>query len=92
MRVSDTIRRLLEQGLLPQSLTIEDESHRHEGHGGAKPSGETHFNVTIIAAAFAGKSRVARHRMVFELLAELMDNPVHALALTTLTPQEAASR
>ncbi len=92
MRVSEIIRIKLEQGLSPISLEIVDESHRHEGHGGSRPSGETHFNVTIISEAFAGKSRVARHRMVFEIVKDLMDAPVHALALSTLTPTEAASR
>ncbi len=92
MRVSEIIRTKLEQGLAPTSLEIIDESHRHEGHSGSKPSGETHFNVTIVSAVFTGKTRVARHRMVFDLLKEQMDNPVHALALSTLTPEEAASR
>ncbi len=92
MSVAETIRARLEQNLAPALLEIIDESHRHAGHSGAKPSGETHFNVVIVAAAFTGKSRVARHRMVFEILQELMDAPVHALALSTLTPEEAASR
>ncbi|MEQ1889549.1 MAG: BolA family protein [Alphaproteobacteria bacterium] len=92
MRISETIRGRLEQGLAPVTLEIVDDSHRHEGHGGARPSGETHFNVVIVSAAFDGKTRVARHRMVFEILKDLMDAPVHALALSTLTPAEAASR
>ena len=92
MRISETIRARLEQGLSPASLEIVDDSHRHEGHGGAKASGETHFNVVIVSAAFEGKTRVTRHRMVFEILKDLMDAPVHALALSTLTPAEAASR
>lgn len=92
MRVIDTIKLRLEESLAPVRLEIVDESHRHEGHGGAKPSGETHFNVVIVSAAFEGKTRIARHRMIFETLKDLMDAPVHALALNTLTPQEAASR
>lgn len=92
MRTAETIRRLLEQKLSPISLEIVDESHRHEGHSGFKPSGETHFNVTIVSEAFAGKSRVTRHRMVYEIVKEQMDAPVHALALSTLTPEEAALR
>jgi BolA protein len=92
MNVAETIRTKLEQSLAPSLLEIVDESHRHAGHSGAKPSGETHFNVVIVSSAFTGFTRVARHRMVFEILKELMDAPVHALALSTHTPEEAASR
>ncbi|MGK2872321.1 MAG: BolA family protein [Alphaproteobacteria bacterium] len=88
MNVADTIRIRLEQKLAPSSLEVVDESHRHEGHSGAKPSGETHFNVVIVSAAFAGKTRIARHRMVFDVLQDLMDAPVHALTLSTRTPDE----
>lgn len=91
MNVADKIRSKLELSLAPALLEIVDDSHRHAGHGGAKPSGETHFNVIVVSEAFAGKSRVLRHRMVYEALKDLMDAPVHALALTTRTPQEAAS-
>ena len=92
MRVSEIIRTKLEESLAPALLEIIDESHRHESHSGSKPSGETHFNVTIVSTAFEGKTQVARHRMVFDLLKEQMDAPIHALALTTLTPKEHASR
>ncbi|MDP1671117.1 MAG: BolA family protein [Alphaproteobacteria bacterium] len=88
MNVADTIRIRLEQMLAPSSLEVVDESHRHEGHSGAKPSGETHFNVVIVSAAFAGKTRIARHRMVFDVLQDLMDAPVHALTLSARTPDE----
>jgi len=92
MRVSEIIRTKLEESLAPALLEIIDESHRHESHSGSKPSGETHFNVTIVSTVFEGKTRVARHRMVFDLLKEQMDAPIHALALTTLTPKEHVSR
>jgi len=91
MSAAETIRTRLEQSLAPTRLEIMDESHRHEGHSGARPSGETHFNVTIVASIFTGKTRVARHRMVFDILSDLMDAPVHALSLSTLTPEEAGS-
>ncbi|MSP43072.1 MAG: BolA family transcriptional regulator [Alphaproteobacteria bacterium] len=91
MSTAETIRARLEQSLAPVRLEIMDESHRHEGHSGARPSGETHFNVTIVASIFTGKTRVARHRMVFDILGDLMDAPVHALSLSTLTPEEAGS-
>jgi len=87
--VADHIRERLSRALTPAALEVVDESHLHKGHMGARPEGETHFRVRIVAQAFAGKPRVARQRLVFKALAELMDNPIHALALTTLTPEEA---
>ncbi|HEX7776323.1 MAG TPA: BolA family protein [Parvibaculum sp.] len=91
MAVADIIRRKLETALAPVQLTIEDESHLHKGHAGHRPGGETHFRVTVISDAFAGVARVQRHRMVTSALAAEMNNPIHALALKTLTPAEAAN-
>ena len=88
-RVADSIRAKLTAGLRPARLDIEDESHRHAGHAGARAEGESHFRVTIVAAAFAGQSRVARQRLVYGLLAEELRTDIHALSLTTLTPEEA---
>ena len=88
-RVAERLRAKLSQGLDPLRLEIEDESHRHAGHAGARPGGESHFRVTIVSAAFAGQSRLARQRLVYGLLdAELRDE-VHALSLVTLAPDEA---
>jgi len=67
---------------------ILDESHRHAGHAGARPEGETHFAVTIVAPAFGGLNRVARQRLVYETLADELATRVHALSLTTLAPDE----
>lgn len=92
MRVVDRIRTKLTEALQPTRLAIRDESHRHAGHVGARPEGETHFHVEVVSAAFAGENRVARQRRVYALLAEEMAGPVHALALTTLTPEEDAAR
>ena len=89
MTVADTIERKLTDALTPDRLEIVDESHRHAGHAGARPEGETHFRVVIVAAAFAGQSRVARQRMVYRVLAAELADRVHALALSTLTPDEA---
>jgi len=86
--VAVRIHAKLTQALAPSRLAVRDESHRHAGHAGARPEGETHFHVEIAAAAFAGKSRIARQRLVYQLLAEELAGPVHALALTTLTPEE----
>jgi BolA family transcriptional regulator, general stress-responsive regulator len=88
MSVADTIRRKLTERFAPMRLEIDDESHRHAGHEGARPDGETHFSVTIVSAAFIGQSRVARQRLVYQTLAEEFAAGVHALSLTTLTPDE----
>ncbi|HYM01559.1 MAG TPA: BolA family protein [Stellaceae bacterium] len=90
MRVADRIQAKLTTALQPTRIAIRDESHRHVGHAGARPEGETHFSVEIVSAAFIGEGRIARQRRVYALLAEEMAGPVHALALTTLTPEEDA--
>jgi BolA family transcriptional regulator, general stress-responsive regulator len=89
-RVADSIRRKLTEGLRPSRLDIVDDSHRHAGHAGARPEGESHFTVTVVSSAFAGQSRVARQRLVYGLLAADLASDVHALSLVTLTPDEAA--
>ena len=88
MSVADAIRRKLTDRFAPTRLDITDESHRHAGHAGARPEGETHFAVSIASAAFAGHSRVARQRLVYQTLAEELATRVHALSLTTWTPDE----
>ena len=88
MPVADTIRHKLTERFAPTRLEIEDQSHRHIGHVGARPGGETHFAVTIVSAAFTGYSRVARQRLVYQTLAAELTTQVHALSLTTLTPDE----
>jgi BolA protein len=89
MTVAETIREKLLAALSPTELTVEDDSHRHAGHSGARPDGETHFSVRVVSEAFAGASRVERQRRVYAALAELMKpDGIHALALTTLTPAE----
>ena len=91
MCMADTIRRKLTERFDPARLDIIDESDRHIGHPGARPEGETHFAVTIVSGAFAGHSRVARQRLVYQTLAEELAASVHALSLTTLTPDEDAA-
>lgn len=90
MTYAERIHQRLTEGLSPEVLEIEDQSHLHKGHVGARPEGETHFHVRIVSAAFAGQSRVNRQRNVYKLLKAEMDERVHALALETLTPEEAA--
>ncbi|MEQ8965722.1 MAG: BolA family protein [Azospirillaceae bacterium] len=89
MTVAERIRQKLTDGLAPAALDIVDDSHRHVGHAGHDGRGESHFRVRVVAAAFEGRSRVDRQRLVYGLLAEEMRDRVHALALTTLTPDEA---
>jgi len=88
MSVADTIRTKLSGRFVPTRLEIIDDSHRHAGHAGARPGGESHFTVTIVSDAFTGLSRVMRQRLVYETLAEELRGPVHALALSTLAPAE----
>ena len=88
MSVSDTIREKLVAGFAPKELVVEDDSAKHAGHSGARPGGETHFSVRIVADAFEGLSRVERQRRVYAALASELKQQVHALSLTTLTPAE----
>ena len=74
--------------LQPLEIEIEDDSHRHAGHAGARDGGG-HYNLRIVSAAFAGKGTVARHRLVYEAAGDLMRGPVHALAIRALAPGEA---
>ena len=88
--MSDDTVSLLRQRLAvlqPLSLSIADDSHLHAGHAGAR-SGGGHYRLTIVSAAFAGKNTVARHRLVYDALGELMRGPVHALAIQALVPED----
>ena len=87
MSVADQIRRRLE-ALAPQRLELIDESARHAGHAGARPGGNTHWRLVIVSPAFAGKTTVARHRLVYDALGDLMNDPIHALAMTARAPGE----
>lgn len=84
----DNIRQTLESVLAPTRLDIEDDSHRHAGHVGAKGGG--HYRVFVVSAKFSGRSLIARHRMVYEALAEQMKGDIHALSLVTKAPEEVA--
>jgi BolA protein len=88
-RVENAIREKVQASFAPAELDIEDESAKHAGHAGARPGGETHFRVRIVSSAFEGLSRVARQRLVYARLADEFAAGVHALALQTLTPEEA---
>lgn len=88
MKVAARIESKLHAGLAPTRLEVIDESHLHHGHAGARPEGETHFRVEVVSAGFDGLSRVARQRRVYELLADELAGPVHALTVKALTPTE----
>jgi BolA protein len=91
MRTADLITEKLTKAFAPSSLRVVDESHQHEGHAGHRPGGQTHFRVYIVADAFEGKSRIARHRMVNDALAEELAGGIHALAIHAATPGEGAA-
>jgi BolA protein len=78
----------LARAFSPSELEISDDSSKHAGHAGARAGGESHFSIRIVADAFAGKSRVDRHRMIHRVLAEELAGPVHALAITALCEGE----
>ena len=88
MRVVEIINQKLTDSLSPTKLEIVDDSHKHAGHAGARPEGESHFSVTIVSQAFEGKSRVQRQRLVYQAISEEMSECIHALSLQTLAPSE----
>ena len=83
------IRDLLTAALSPQSLEVNDDSHKHAGHAGAR-GGQGHFSVDIVSTAFAGRLPLARHRLVYAALDEMMQADIHALSIRASTPDEAA--
>ena len=91
MNIRESITEKLTEAFKPQNLRVEDESHKHEGHAGHRPGGETHFRVYIVSEAFRGKSRIDRHRMINTALARELEDGVHALALHASAPGEPGS-
>lgn len=88
MRTADMITDKLTRAFAPQSLAVEDESHLHAGHAGHRPEGQTHYRVYIVSDAFAGKTRLERHRMIHDALAAELSGGVHALAIHAAAPGE----
>jgi BolA family transcriptional regulator, general stress-responsive regulator len=74
--------------LRPLTLDLRDESGQHAGHAGARPSGGSHWQLTIVSEAFRGQSAVARHRMVYEALGDLMKRDIHALRIEAFSPEQ----
>jgi BolA family transcriptional regulator, general stress-responsive regulator len=87
MNVASEIKSRL-AALDPVALDLVDESAQHAGHSGSSPGGQTHWRLSIVSPRFSGQPTVARHRMVYQALGELMQNPIHALAITARSPDE----
>lgn len=83
----EQIRLRLQSALEPESLQVEDDSHKHIGHEGAK-GGLGHFNVAIVSARFNGLTALARHRLVYAALGEMMQTDIHALAIDAVASNE----
>ena len=90
MTVENSIRKKLTQAFAPVALDVNNDSHLHAGHASSPGTGESHFSVKVVSAAFDGKSRLERHRMVNAVLAEELSGRIHALAVSALTPEEGA--
>jgi BolA protein len=84
---SALIRARIEAALAPAQLEVRDESHLHAGHAGAR-DGRGHFRVRVVAERFAGLPRLARHRLVYDAVGDLMQSDIHALAIEALTAAE----
>ena len=80
------IEQRLREGLQPELLEVQDDSAQHAGHAGAREGG--HYTVRVVSERFRGLTRVARHRLVYDLMAELMRQGIHALAIDAKAPGE----
>jgi len=88
MLVEERITKKLQQAFTPETLEVVNVSHRHAGHASSPGTGESHFTIKVVSLSFAGKTRLERHRMVNEVLADELGGKVHALAITALAPEE----
>jgi BolA protein len=84
------MKALLAASLAPAACDVEDESSLHAGHAGAA-SGGGHYRLRLVSSRFEGQPRIARHRLVYDALHDMMQNDIHALAITALTPAEAGT-
>ena len=85
---SETVIRERLAALNPVTLDLRDESEQHAGHAGSRPSGGSHWHLAIVSEAFRGQSPVARHRMVYEALGDLMKRDIHALRIEASAPEQ----
>ena len=84
------MKALLAASLAPVECQVEDDSALHAGHAGAA-SGGGHYRLRLVSSRFEGQPRVARHRLVYDALHDMMQDDIHALAITALTPTEAGA-
>lgn len=85
--IADIIKQKLNEALHPELIEIIDHSAAHAGHAGAR-NGGGHYNVTIVAEVFTGKSLVQRHQLIYQTLGDMMKHDIHALGINALTPSE----
>ncbi|AGY59288.1 BolA family protein [Gloeobacter kilaueensis] len=90
MITAEQIKKVLEERLAASCVSVEDRTRFHAGHAGSNGGG--HYDVTVVSERFAGLSMLRQHRLVYEALAGEMGLSIHALALTTLTPEQWRSR
>lgn len=88
MTYAERIQTKLTEAFSPAELDVRDDSHKHKGHVGARPEGETHFHVRIVADSFAGQNRVNRQRAIYKVLKDELEERVHALSLEVQAPGE----
>lgn len=88
MTLAKRIEAKLTAAFQPTALRVVDESHHHAGHAGARPDGESHFRLYIVAESFRGRSRLDRHRMVNDVLIDELAGQIHALAIHATAPGE----
>jgi len=81
----ERLRAKLVARFTPVSLVIQDETHRHAGHAGAA-GGQSHYRIRIVSEAFRGMSTIARHRLIYEAVDDMLKGEIHALAIEALTP------
>ena len=85
----ERIRRSLQEALNPVKLEVQDDSHKHAGHAGARPGGETHYTVVVESEKFRGLSRVQSHQLIYKLLDAEFKGGLHALAIEASAPTQA---
>ncbi len=87
MNRAEQIEQRLTDALDPTEILVKDQSHLHAGHAGAR-DGMGHFEVVVVSSGFEGKSRIARHRIVFDALGDMMQTDIHALKIRAYSPEE----
>lgn len=88
MSLEQSMRETLMVALEPTRLDVVNESHLHSGHAGSPGTGESHFRLLVVSSLFEGRSRLERHRMINEALAEFLKHKIHALAIKAFAPGE----